>query len=85
MILSLSYYVLDQQEMPIATAQINKHVKTDQSLTLFLNSVEAPNSKRNFTTSLWPCCAAKNRAVAPDCRNKRGNISINIPFFSQIK
>jgi len=41
-------------------------------LTLFLNSVEAPNSKRNFTTSLWPCCAAKNRAVAPDCREKNG-------------
>lgn len=35
-------------------------------LTLVLNSVDAPNSKRNLTTSLWPCWAAKNRAVVPD-------------------
>lgn len=36
------------------------------SLTLVLCSVDAPNPKRNLTTSLWPCWAAKNRAVVPD-------------------
>lgn len=35
-------------------------------LTLVLHSVDAPNPKRNLTTSLWPCWAAKNRAVVPD-------------------
>jgi hypothetical protein len=33
--------------------------------------VDAPNPKRNLTTSLWPCWAAKNRAVVPDWERRR--------------
>lgn len=59
--------VSDQQKVAALPACLNSpvHYNQTQSLTLVLNSVEAPCSKRNFTTSLWPCCAAKNRAVAP--------------------
>ena len=38
---------------------------------MVLNSVDAPNSKRNLTTSLCPCWAAKNRAVVPDWERER--------------
>ena len=54
-------------------AKIFQWGKNQQStLTFVLNSVDAPNSKRNLTTSLWPCWAAKNRAVVPDWGRERG-------------
>lgn len=44
----------------------NRVENQENSLTLVLNSVDAPNSKRNRTTLLCPCWAAKKRAVVPD-------------------
>lgn len=70
LVVSISFFLLheSQREMVTFSSTARRQVKgatVPCRRTFVWNSVEAPNSKRSFTTSLWPCWEAKKRAVEP--------------------